>query len=98
MVRVEEIKVESDERGWELHLFVDEDIEVGALGHVILNVHGVAEQLLSEVVTKIGPWMLEGLRVKREMQRARFDEEDDADLESSIFDMADELRDRERGK
>ncbi len=79
MADVEAVKIESDERGFELHIVVGDDIDVDDEGRAILNVQGVAEELLHEVVTKIGPWVLEGLAVKREYDRAkgRYDDEDD---------------------
>lgn len=67
MTNVEQVKIESDEQGFELHLIVDDDIEVSADGRVILNVHGVAEELYDAVKSGIGPWLYE-----MEMAKARY--------------------------
>jgi hypothetical protein len=59
MTYVEEVSIESDERGFELHLTVSEDIDVDEQGRVILNVQAVAEQLYDAVKASIGPWLSE---------------------------------------
>lgn len=59
MTRVEQVKIESDERGFELHLIVDDDIQVDDDGRVILNVQAVAEELYDAVKNGIGPWLYE---------------------------------------
>lgn len=111
MSTVEDITIESEDRGFELHLIVGDDITHDADGRIVLNIHDVADQLLSEAVTKIGPWMLEGLRVQREMARTPF--ADDPEREAGetpmdyfkrtgdpepVLEMADFAHDRERGK
>lgn len=66
MTTVEGVKIESDERGFELHLIVDDDPMVDPdTGRMILNVHGVAEELYDAVKNAIGPWLYE-----RDMARA----------------------------
>jgi hypothetical protein len=59
MSNVEGVRVESDERGFELHLIVDEWPEDGGSGLMILNVHAVAEELYDAVKASIGPWLSE---------------------------------------
>lgn len=63
---VEQVSVESDERGFELHLVIGEDVEVDPMGRLVLNVHGVAKDLYDQVVAKIGPWVAEGRAAERE--------------------------------
>lgn len=70
MTDVEGVTIESDERGFELHLIVGEDIEVDDQGRAILNVQAVAEELLHECVRKIGPWVLEARQARAEYDRA----------------------------
>jgi hypothetical protein len=53
---VEAVSVESDERGFELHLTLYDDAPVTEL---ILNVHGIAEELYDAVKGAIGPWLQE---------------------------------------
>ncbi len=66
-----EIKVESDEHGFELHIDSDE-------GGYVFNIHGVADDLYKAVTSKIGPWRAEGEAVKAEFDRrmAAYDDED----------------------
>jgi hypothetical protein len=59
MIRVEQVKIESDENGFELHLIVDDDVTVDEDGRVMLNIHGVAEELYDAVKAGIGPWLYE---------------------------------------
>lgn len=61
MTRVDGIRIESDERGFELHLDLDEDVctHSSADGTLILNIHGVAEELYDAVKSAIGPWLYE---------------------------------------
>jgi hypothetical protein len=59
MTNVERVSIESDERGFELHLTVGDDIEVDEQGRVILNVQSVAEELYDAVKGSIGPWLAE---------------------------------------
>ncbi len=67
-----EIRVESDERGFELHIETDE-------GDVfVFNVHGVADDLYKAVTAKIGPWRAEALAAKAEYDRMK-STYDDAD-------------------
>jgi hypothetical protein len=48
-----EMRIESDERGFELHFETDQ-------GCYIVNVHGCAVDLLEAVKRSIGPWWSEG--------------------------------------
>ena len=59
MTNVEQVKIESDERGFELHLIVDDAIEVDEDGRVMLNIQAVAEELYDAVKSGIGPWLYE---------------------------------------
>jgi len=52
-MNAEAIRVESDERGFELHIDTTDD------GTVIVNVQGVAEELFDAVKSSIGPWLQE---------------------------------------
>ncbi len=56
----EEVKIESDERGFELHVYDDEG------DWHVFNVHGIAEQLYDAVKGAIGPWLQEMHAAKRE--------------------------------
>lgn len=66
MPNVEQVKIESDDQGFELHLIVDDDIKVGDDGRVILNIHGVAEELYDAVKSAIGPYLYEMEAAKAE--------------------------------
>jgi len=70
MTDVEGVTIESDERGFELHLVVGEDIDVSPDGVVVLNIQAVAEDLLNEAVRVIGPWVLEARAAYREYRAA----------------------------
>lgn len=59
MADVESIRIESDERGFELHVVVGDDIDVDDEGRAILNVQAVAEELYDAVKGAIGPWLAE---------------------------------------
>lgn len=52
-MNAEGIRIESDERGFELHIDTTDD------GTMIFNVHGVAEELYDAVKGAIGPWLAE---------------------------------------
>ncbi len=54
------ITIESDEHGFELHIETDEG------DRFVFNVHDVAEDLMTQAITKIAPWVLEGRAAKRE--------------------------------
>jgi hypothetical protein len=68
---VEEIRIESDERGFELHIVVGDDIDVDDQGRAILNVQAVAEELYDAVKASIGPWLAERDNAYREWQASR---------------------------
>lgn len=68
------VKIESDERGFELHLVVDEDVEIDPLGRLVLNVHGVAPQLLAECKRVIGPYVDEMRAAEREYRTSVADD------------------------
>lgn len=51
------VKIESDERGFELHINTDE-------GYFSFNVHGVAVELLEEIKRTIEQWYAEGESVR----------------------------------
>ncbi len=57
------ITIESDERGFELHL-IDEDGE-----HHSWNIHAIAEELYDTVKREIGPWVAEGQAARHEYDR-----------------------------
>lgn len=112
MTTVEDIQIDSDEQGWEMRLVVGEDIVVDDQGCVTLNIHGVAERLLQEAVTKIGPWLLEGYRAARSRPATPFDD-DPPEREpgegamdyykrtgnpDAVLALADYVRDARRGK
>ena len=71
MADVEEVTIECDDRGFELHLVVGDDIRHGDDGRVILNIQAVAENLWDEMVNKVGPWVLEKAAARREWERRR---------------------------
>lgn len=59
MESIETIRVDSDERGWELHIETDE-------GDYHFNMHGVAEDLLTQMVAQVGGWLAEGQQAAAE--------------------------------
>lgn len=59
MADVESVRIESDERGFELHIVVGDDIDVDEQGRAILNVQAVAEELFDAVKSSIGPYLAE---------------------------------------
>lgn len=54
------VKIESDEHGFELHL------ECCDGETIVVNVHGIAEQLYDAVKGSIGPWLQEMEAARRE--------------------------------
>jgi hypothetical protein len=80
MPNVERVTIESDERGFELHLLVDEDARSDDDGRLVLNIHAVAEELYDAVKREIGPWLYE-----RDKARATYPGRlTDADREEEI--------------
>lgn len=61
MHNADEIRVECDERGFELHVLDDE-----GEWH-IFNIHGCAEALYDSVRSTIGPWLQEAAEARRTM-------------------------------
>jgi hypothetical protein len=59
ITRAEMVRIEADENGFELWLWVDQDPPVDNLGRMIVNVQGIAPELHHEVVKVIGPWVAE---------------------------------------
>ena len=57
----DEITIETDERGFELHFSTDQ-------GRYRVNIHGAASDLYEAVQRTIAPWWAEGLAVKDEMR------------------------------
>lgn len=71
MENVEDLRIESDERGFELWLWLDDEpVFDESEGRIALNIHSVAMQLYDEVVKVIGPWRAEALAAKAEYDRA----------------------------
>ena len=70
-MNADSIRIESDERGFEMYLRVDEEPEVDENGWFRVNVHACALQLLREAQTNIGPWAAEAESVKRVFDRER---------------------------
>lgn len=60
---IESVKIESDERGFELHLTDDDGTRY------VLNVHAVAARLLKATQDEIGAWLEEGRRLADEHER-----------------------------
>lgn len=71
MTAVEGVRIDSDERGFELHVIVDEWPEDGGSGLMILNVQAVAEELFDAVKSSIGPWLQERDAAYLEWQATR---------------------------
>lgn len=92
---VDELRIESDEGGFELHLWLDEDIEVPADGRIVLNIQRVAMTLQEEVERTIGPWAAEAHSVRVEWEASRGplppvnDEYPDHDLSDEGYDLDD---------
>ena len=56
----DQIKIESDEHGFELHVWIDDgELVAWSDGRVVINVHGVAEELYDAVKGSIGPYLQE---------------------------------------
>jgi hypothetical protein len=66
MIRADDIRIEADEQGFELHLYVDDWPRMNEEGVIRVNVHSQAERLYEEVVKVIGPWVAEMYAAKRE--------------------------------
>ncbi len=66
---VESVKIETDDRGFELHL-TDTDGQ-----KFVLNVHGVAGTLLEQAREEIGEWYAQGkaLAAEHELELARLE-------------------------
>lgn len=90
MANVDSVKLVSDERGFELHLWLDEMPEEMPDGGIILNIHSVAVDLLAACEREIAPWHREGMKVLAEMKAAGAFEcgPDDID-ESGGYDRSD---------
>lgn len=76
-MNVEKVTVECDEHGFELHLIIGDDIRHYDDGLVVLNIQAVAEELWDEMVSKVGPWVLEKAAARRDYDRSRPDEDGD---------------------
>ncbi len=87
---VEAVKIESDERGFELHIVVGDDIDVDDQGRAILNVQGVAEELYDAVKGAIGPWLAERDAAYAEWERSdRARRPDDIDRDDEGYALDD---------
>jgi hypothetical protein len=84
MANAEDIRIVGDERGFELHVLVDEDPTITESGWLIVNVHSVAEQLYNQARVEIGPWLREAEEARASMP-PNFGEED----EDSGYDLSD---------
>jgi hypothetical protein len=71
MADVEVVTVECDDRGFELHLIVGDDIRHDDDGRIVLNIQAVAEDLWDQMVEKVGPWVLEKAAARRDYERSR---------------------------
>lgn len=60
---IESVTIESDERGFELHLTDTDGTQY------VLNVHAVAARLLKATQDEIGSWLEEGRRLAAEHER-----------------------------
>lgn len=97
------MKVESDERGFELHIRDDEG------KWYVFNVHALAETLHNTVRSTIGPWLAEAAEARRTMPTYDDDEgpwpgEPAEDYykrtgdERPLLERADTLIDQRKGK
>lgn len=75
---VDSVQIESDERGFELHLSTDE------FGPIVVNIQSECETLYDQVKARIGPYLQERDEVKRvfecnpsyeEFMRSEYDHE-----------------------
>lgn len=80
MTDVEQIRIESDERGFELHLVVGDDIEVDEQGRVILNIQQVIFDLYGEVSNKVLPYVAEAQAARREYDSGIADDPSQQDV------------------
>ncbi len=71
MQTIDTIKVDSDERGFELHITTDEGDEFH------FNMHAVAEDHWDDMVKTVGAWILERDRAASEYERQRVPSADD---------------------
>jgi hypothetical protein len=108
MADVEAVTVECDDRGFELHLIVGDDIRHDDDGRIVLNIQAVAEDLWDQMVEKVGPWVLEKAAARRDYERSRERVEDEGQWPGEdpmdyfkrtgdsgpLMEFADELRDR----
>ena len=69
MTTADEIKIESDERGFELHVTTDEG------DRYIFNIHSIAEELYDTVKRSIGPWLDEMYAAKATYRPASEDDD-----------------------
>ena len=109
MQTIDTIKVESDERGFELHITTDEGDEFA------FNMHAVAEAHWDDMTKTVGAWILERNAAYAEYERARVPSADDDPDDSPwpgenpmdyfqrtgndgpLREMGDDIRDRAKG-
>lgn len=60
--RAEAVRIESDEHGFELH------IDTTMHGQIVLNIHGIVEDLYGEVVREVIPYLAEKQRAYAEFK------------------------------
>lgn len=65
-MNAETIKIESDERGFELHIETDEG------ERFVFNFQGVADAFLTEMKMQVGPWVAEMNAARHEYERVRW--------------------------
>lgn len=88
MIRVVQVKIESDENGFELHLWIDSDEAVAwPNGALVLNIHSVAEELYDAVKASIGPWLAEADLARATMPARLTDAEREEEIRCAALGM-----------
>jgi hypothetical protein len=65
MANVDRLEIESDERGFELHVWVDEEPRVHDSGLMVLNIHSIdLDAFYDQVKARLGPYLREAAEAR----------------------------------
>jgi predicted metal-dependent phosphoesterase TrpH len=83
MTNADRIEIESDERGFELHVWVDEEPRVHDSGLMVLNIQNIdLDAFYDQVKARIGPYLRERDEARRTLPTA-------VHADSEAYDLSD---------